>query len=197
MEMPGFWTWPFWNSPLVTTVLGTLIFTGLIALAAAIISDRLAKRRRVFDFQLEIFQNFNQRIWDFYDKFRDLAKMRATLDKEFTKKVLELQTRYSQFIFPLSIQAHTAFRDVRVFEEIDKLDTAWEQICDVMKGGEDWSLGTLHPLMTRYIVKVQVIMLRMRKQMHLIGVDDYNSEMASLEEEVVAIEAAKTDLDQR
>jgi len=84
MEFPGFSTWAFLNSALVTTILGAAILAGGVGWMGLKLSHRWEMERKRFDFQLQVFRTFEERSRDLASRILSLLGLQKSPEPERT-----------------------------------------------------------------------------------------------------------------
>ena len=178
MEFPGFFTWAFLNSQLVTTILGALVLSLIVAGTAAKLSHQWEMRRKRFDFQLDTFRSFNDVCGYMLTKVFDLYLLRGTVDESvFNKK--EDETSYQVLVAANNIDAqiNAAFSDKSIRADHQKLT----DILGLFREKIELPFAKVVPLIWNYLGQAEIIRVKMRKEMDLVPSEEYDYLMGEAE----------------
>ncbi len=184
VEMPDFFTWAFWNSPLVTTIIGAFVFTGAIVIIAAVISHRLERRRKVFDFKLDVFRSFNELCRAMLTEGFEFYHSRGTVpESEFIKK----DTEWSYQVFATfnneDAQINAVFSDKSIRVDLQNLRDILGQIREkTLETPKAPFHAEIQPLFGNYLGQAEIIRLKMRKEMDLVSSNEYENLMQAAKE---------------
>ncbi len=183
MEFPGFFTWAFLNSQLVTTILGALVLSLIVAGTAAKLSHEWEMRRKRFDFQLDTFRSFNDVCGDMLTKVSDLYLLRGTVDKsDFDIKDDETSYKVLAAGNNIDAQINAAFSDKSIRADHQKLRDILrlyreKTVQQTLKA----PFAEIQPLIVNYLGWAEIIRVKMRKEMALVPSEEYEYLMGEAE----------------
>jgi len=169
MEFPGFCTWAFWNSPLVTTILGTGIFAGIVVWMTLIFSHRWEMRKKRFDFQLDTFRSFNDVIRNMLTQTFGMYTMRGTVSNlDFEKKDNEWSYQVLATFNNTDAEINAAFGDKSIRKVLDELRETMGKVRNITLQDPKPPYTDVFPFILRYLGQAEIIRVKMRKEMELI-----------------------------
>ncbi len=169
MEFPGFCTWAFWNSLLVTTILGMGIFAAIVAGMALIFSHRWEMRRKRFDFQLDTFRSFNDVSRIMLTQTFDLYRLRGTVEEAvFQKKDNEWSYQVLATFNNTDAQINAAFGDKSIRSVLADLRDTMGRVRLITLQNPKPPFAEVNPFILRYLGLAEIIRVKMRKEMGLI-----------------------------
>lgn len=179
MGRPGLLTWAFWNSQLVTTIIGALI----LSLVVAWVSHRWQMRTKLFEFQVETFRSFNDVSGEVIIRLTDLYHLRDTVpDVDFQKIRREVAHR-KLALLNMDAQIEAAFRDESLFGDLLEVKSVLNEIQqEILQTPTKGPLGKIEPLQNRYIWQTKVMKMKMMRKMEMMTRDKYNQGIRRLQE---------------
>lgn len=179
MEFPGFWTWAFWNSQLVTTVIGAGVFAVIVALMAVKLSHRWEMRRKRFDFQLDTFRSFNDVSRDMLTQAFEFYTLRGTVQEaDFQKKDDEWSYQVLATFNNTDAQINAAFCEKSIRVDQQTLRHILGQIrAKTLQTPKAPYCAEIQPLILNYLGQAEIIRLKMRREMELVSSKEYEDLM--------------------
>lgn len=202
MGFPGFCTWAFWNSQLVTTVIGALILSLIVAAMVGRMSHRWEMKRKRFDFQLQVFRRFEERSRDLGLRISSLFGLHKTsttpspesdtLEREIEAKKAELAVNNAkQAVMEASLhltylyaQIKAAFRDKTILEDFKQVTR--DTVREAMKAFAEEAPESLpyEPLVLRRVCYTEIVKIKMIREMGTVAAKECDEIVKYLQDSI-------------
>jgi len=168
MKRPGVWTWAFWNSSLVTTIIGSLVFASLVSLVVVLIAHNLEKKRKLFDFQLEMYRSFITVSNSALGQLLAVQGGRSIRSEREYKAEVTRARQAPDVLRATNYQIEAAFRDDSMHLDMNELLLVTWKLLEGTTRDPPASDKEIDPLHRRYRVIATIMEVKMMREMGLI-----------------------------